>query len=84
MRAVILDYILNNWTSLSVFVVLLIVFCYAIRRFTKWEDKHDYNHAGIERSLRKNEEEHTEILKQTREILKSIDNFSGITPGNKS
>jgi hypothetical protein len=64
MIEIIFEYILNNLPSLSAVVILIALACYIIRKFTKWEDKHDYGHTNIEHSLSRNQEEHTEILRR--------------------
>ena len=73
MPDVILDYILREWPSLAIFIVVVVSACIIIRRFTKWEGRHENNHKIIERSLIKNKEEHTGILEMTSEILQRID-----------
>lgn len=48
---IILEYLLNNWTSLAV-VLIVGVTCFILaRKFTKWEDLHDRKHEDLERRM---------------------------------
>lgn len=48
---IILEYLLNNWTSFTV-VLIVGVTCFILaRKFTKWEDLHDRKHEDLERRM---------------------------------
>jgi len=70
---VILEYILNNIPGLAVIIIVSIAVGYIIRRYTKWEYKHDDKHDVIDNSIKRNKNEHNDILSQTNEILRRID-----------
>lgn len=46
-----MEYLLNNWTSFTV-VLIVGVTCFILaRKFTKWEDLHDRKHEDLERRM---------------------------------
>lgn len=48
---ILLEYLLNNWPSLAV-VLIVGVTCFILaRKFTKWEDLHDRKHEDLERRM---------------------------------
>lgn len=65
---VILEYLLNNWPSLAV-VIIVGVTCFVVaRKFTKWEDRHDRKHEDLERSYSNVENTLKEIVQRIETV----------------
>lgn len=65
---VILEYLLNNWPSLAV-VIIVGVTCFILaRKFTKWEDRHERKHEDLERSYSNVENTLKEIVQRIETV----------------
>lgn len=65
---VILEYLLNNWPSFTV-VLIVGVTCFIVaRKFTKWEDRHDRKHEDLEKGMLNISSD----MGETASMLKSI------------
>lgn len=69
---VILEYLLNNWPSLAV-VIIVGVTCFILaRKFTKWEDRHERKHEDLERSYSNVENTLKEIVQRIETVERSL------------
>ena len=57
-----LDYLLANWPTFAIVIIVGVTCFVASRKLTKWEDKHDKNHDKLESRLGNHEAELT-VLK---------------------
>lgn len=63
-----LEYLLNNWPSLAV-VIIVGVTCFILaRKFTKWEDRHERKHEDLERSYSNVENTLKEIVQRIETV----------------
>lgn len=69
---VILEYLLNNWPSLAV-VIIVGVTCFILaRKFTKWEDRHERKHEDLERSYSNVENTLKEIVQRIETVKRFL------------
>lgn len=71
MEDAVFKWITDNFPGLAIVIVFVITAAYLVRRFTKWEDKHNERHE-------KNEQEHEKLMKllsESNEKINSIERF---------
>lgn len=71
MENVAIEWLATNWPTLTVIIIVASAAGYLVRRFTKWEDKHNESHSN-------NDREHdklTKLLNETIEKINSIERF---------
>lgn len=70
---VILEYLLNNWPSFTV-VLIVGVTCFIVaRKFTKWEYKNEQRHQESKNRLREVERRHSNVENTLKEIAQRIE-----------
>lgn len=73
MSTAIIEYLINNWPSLAIVVIVGITCIIISRKFTKWEDKHDRQHEDLERrTCNANCQSHEEDINTLKQDLKDI------------
>lgn len=66
MESVALQYIVDNWPTFAIIIIVSITCCLLMRRFTKWEDKHNNMHND-------NDKEHEKLIELVNKALLKID-----------
>ena len=73
MGTVILEFLINNWPALAIVLIVGATSGYVVRKFTKWEDKHDNSHENINAKFKDNDNFHKEIIDKTQAVLNRLD-----------
>ena len=71
--ATILEYLLNNWPSVAIFIIIAVGGWIGSRKFTKWEDKHDRKHDELEKGVVNIEGKQQKYEQNIEKILRRID-----------
>lgn len=71
MENIVIEWLVRNWPTLTIVVIVASAASYLVRRFTKWEDKHDVQHENNDRE----HEKLTLLLNETIEKINSIERF---------
>lgn len=51
MESVFWEYMASNWPTVTIVIIVVIVSCILVRRFTKWEDSHNQRHDSLDKEL---------------------------------
>lgn len=70
---IILEYLLNNWPSVAIFIIIAVGGWIGSRKFTKWEDKHDRKHDELEKGVVNIEDKQQKYEQNIEKILRRID-----------
>lgn len=73
MQSVFLKYIIDNWPSFAIVIIVAVSAGYLVRKFTKWEDSHLHLHESSDKKYLENENEHKNIMDISNRVLKRIE-----------
>lgn len=74
----VLQYIIDNWPTLAIIIIVGATCIGLSRRFTKWEDKHDRRHEDMERKQDRYEAKLDKIQQQIDHIERLLINNAGM------